>query len=361
MLFSPVQLGSLTLPNRIVIPPMCQYSARDGLVQDWHLMHYGQLAFSGAGLLILEATAVTPEGRISTEDLGLWSDATERSLTGLVRAIRAYSAMPLAVQLGHAGRKASQQAPWQGGLQIPTAQGGWRAKAPSAIPFEAGDEAPEALSLDGIREVVRAFAQATERAGRIGFDCVEMHTAHGYLLHEFLSPLSNSRTDAYGGSLENRMRLPLEVFEAMRAAFPAGRPVGARLSATDWVEGGWTVDESIELTRELKKRGCAYIHVSSAGLSAEQKIKLGPGYQVEFAARIKAAVGLPTIAVGLITEAEQAEQILVSEQADLVALGRAMMYNPRWPWHAAAHLGARVTAPPQYRRCAPYGVKNLFV
>ena len=360
MLFSPIQIGPLTLPNRIVIPPMCTYSAKAGLVQDWHLMHYGQMAFSGAGMLIVEVTAVDPAGRITDRELGLWSDAAEQSFAGLLRSIRAHSSMPVAVQLGHAGRKGSQQVAWLGGRQLPFSGGGWQTVAPSAMPFNADDLPPEALSVEAIKGIVRLFAQAAERAGRAGFDCVEMHAAHGYLLHQFLSPLSNVRSDAYGGSLENRMRLPLEIFEAMRAAFPADRPVGARLSATDWMESGWTVEESIELTKELKRRGCAYISVSSGGLAADQQVRLGPGYQVEFAAKIKAATGLSTIAVGLITEAPQAEQILISGQADMVALGRAMLYNPHWPWQAAAQLGDRVTAPPQYWRSAPSGVKNLF-
>ena len=359
-LFAPITLGPLHLANRVIIPPMCQYSAQDGLAQDWHRIHYGQLAFSGAGLLIVEATAVMPEGRISDRDLGLWSDETEAALAGMVRSIRRYSSIPLGVQLGHAGRKASQSAPWQGGVLLSQAQGGWQTVAPSAIPYAQGDLAPKALDQQGIDDIVTAFAKATQRAARIGFDCVEMHAAHGYLLHEFLSPLSNTRTDHYGGSLENRMRLPLRVFEAMQSVLPAGKALGVRISAQDWVDGGWSVDESIAFTKELKKRGSAYIHVSSAGLSAQQALTAGPGYQVPFAERIKAATGVPTIAVGLITTASQAEEVLVAGKADMVAVGRAALFNPHWPWQAAAELGAQVDAPPQYWRAAPHGAKNLF-
>ena len=359
LLFSPVDIGNLRLVNRIVVPPMCQYAAENGEARDWHVMHYGQLAFSGAGLLIIEATAVEAAGRISALDLGLWSDATEAAFARLLRGIRTYSAMPVGVQLAHAGRKASQQAPWLGGRGIPSSQGGWRTLAPSPLPFEEDGEAPIALDEQGIAAVVEAFGSAAARAGRLGFDCVEMHAAHGYLLHEFLSPLSNVRTDAYGGSLENRMRLPLRIFETIRAAFPHDKPVGARISAQDWVDGGWSVEESVILTQELKKRGCAYIHVSSAGLSPVQQITLCPGYQVPFAERIKQA-GLPTIAVGLITGAEQAEAILEAKQADLIAVGRGMLYDPRWGWHAAAALKAQVAAPPQYWRSQPHGLKDLF-
>lgn len=360
LLFSPVSIGPLTLRNRIVIPPMCQYSAANGEPGDWHLMHYGQLSFSGAGLLIIEATAVEAAGRISALDLGLWSDANEAAFARLLHGIRSYSSMPIGVQLAHAGRKASQEAPWLGGKSIPSTRGGWRTVAPSPLPFEEDGETPIVLDEAGMDAIIQAFVQATIRAARLGFDCVEMHAAHGYLLHEFLSPLSNVRTDAYGGSLENRMRLPLRVFDAIRAAFPQDRPVGARISAQDWVEGGWSVEESAVFTQELKKRGCAYIHVSSAGLSPVQKIALCPGYQVPFARKIKQAAELPTIAVGLITEPEQAEAILAAGDADLIAVGRGMLYDPRWGWHAAAALGGQVVAPPQYWRSQPREFKNLF-
>jgi 2,4-dienoyl-CoA reductase-like NADH-dependent reductase (Old Yellow Enzyme family) len=361
ILFSPQKLDDLTLPNRIVIPPMCQYSARDGKATDWHLMHYGQLACSGAGLIIVEATAVEPQGRISAHDLGLWSDEAAAAMSPVLRAIRSWSAMPVGVQLSHSGRKGSAEVPWKGGKQRSSAgQGGWRTEAPAALPFDPEDEKPLALDTRGIKRIVAAFAAAAGRAARIGYDLAEIHSAHGYLLHQFLSPLSNTRADEYGGSLENRMRLTLEVFEAVRAVFPAGKPVIARISAQDWVEGGWSVEESIVLTHELKARGCAAIHVSSGGLSPEQNIVPGPGYQTPFAAKIKAAVGLPTIAVGLITEALQAESILRAACADMIAVGRGMLYDPRWGWRAAAALGARVVVPPMCLRAAPHGVKTLF-
>ena len=361
-LFEPLALGSLRLENRIVIAPMCQYSAIDGTPGDWHLVHLGQLAESGAGLLILEATAVSPAGRISPQDLGLYSDANEAGLARVLKAVRAIAPIPIAMQIAHAGRKASVHVPWEGGGQIaPHAPGGWKTEAPSALPFADGGDAPIALDAAGLARVREDFVQTAQRAARLGIAAIEIHGAHGYLLHEFLSPLSNQRDDRYGGSLENRMRFPLEVFEAVRAAFPAERPVWVRISASDWVDGGWDVDQSVVFSRALAARGCAAIHVSSGGLSPAQAIPLGPGYQVPFARRIKAEVGLPTIAVGLITEPQQAEEILASGDADAIALGRAMLYDPRWPWHAAASLGAQVRAPRQYLRSQPRELKNLFI
>ncbi|TPG61134.1 NADH:flavin oxidoreductase/NADH oxidase [Roseomonas nepalensis] len=360
-LFEPLQLGGLRLANRIVIAPMCQYSATDGAAGDWHLIHLGHLALSGAGLMILEATAVSPEGRISPADLGLYDDATEAALARVLPAVRANSPMPIAVQLSHAGRKASSRAPWDGGAQIPPgAPGGWKTEAPSAVPHSSDEDAPRALDRAGLDRVRGDFVRAAERAARLGLDGIEIHGAHGYLLHQFLSPLANHRTDEYGGSLENRLRFPIEVFDAVRAAFPAERPVWMRISATDWVPGGWDVEGTVALSRALKERGCAAIHVTSGGVSPQQAIKLGPGYQVPFAQRVKAEVGLPTIAVGLITEAEQAEAIIANGEADAVSLARAMLYDPRWPWHAAARLGARVVAPKQYWRSQPREYKDLF-
>lgn len=362
-LFQPLALGPLMLPNRIVIAPMCQYSADgEGSATDWHLMHLGTLALSGAGLLTLEATAVSAEGRITAQDLGLYSDANEAALGRVLAAVRAHSAMPVAIQLAHAGRKASSRAPWLGGQQVPIGQpGGWPAVAPSALAHGANEQPPAALDAAGLRRVRDDFVAAALRAARLGIDAIELHAAHGYLLHQFLSPLANRRrTDAYGGSLENRLRFPLEVFDAVRAVFPADRPVWVRLSASDWIDGGWNVEQSIAFAQALKERGCAAIHASSGGVSPQQAIKLGPGYQVPFAQQLKAAVDLPTIAVGLITEAQQAEAIVASGQADAVALARAMLYDPRWPWHAAAQLGARVSAPPQYWRCQPRELKDLF-
>jgi 2,4-dienoyl-CoA reductase-like NADH-dependent reductase (Old Yellow Enzyme family) len=361
-LFQPLSLGPLTLPNRIVIAPMCQYSAHDGSATDWHLIHLGHLALSGAGLLILEATAVAREGRITPGCLGLYSDANEAALARVLDAVRAHSPMPLAIQLAHAGRKASSAVPWEGGAQIALGQkGSWRAVAPSALAHIDGEDAPQALDDAGLARVREAFAAAARRASRLGLQGIELHAAHGYLMHQFLSPIANARSDAYGGSLANRMRFPLEVFDAVRAAFPAERPVWVRLSATDWVEGsGWDIGDAMAFAHALKDRGCVAIHVSSGGVSPRQKIALAPGYQVGLAARIKQATGLPTIAVGLITEAQQAEAIVSSGQADAVALARAMLYDPRWPWHAAAALGAQVSAPPQYWRSQPREFKDLF-
>jgi 2,4-dienoyl-CoA reductase-like NADH-dependent reductase (Old Yellow Enzyme family) len=360
-LFESVSLGSLVLPNRIIVAPMCQYSASNGTAGDWHMIHLGSLALSGAGLLIIEATAVTPEGRISPSDLGLYSDANEAALARVLAAIRANSPIAVAIQLAHAGRKASTRVPWEGGAPIPPDDpGGWQSVAPSAVPFASGDPPPAALDEVGMTHIRLAFAGAARRAARLGLNGLEIHAAHGYLLHEFLSPLSNRREDRYGGSLENRMRFPLEIFDTVRAAFPADRPVWVRISATDWVPGGWDLEESVVLARALELRGCAAIHVSSGGSSPEQSIPLGPGYQVPLAERIRRDVTIPVIAVGLITEPEQAEAIVVEGQADAVALARAMLYDPHWPWHAAARLGAQVVAPKQYERSAPHGLKQLF-
>ena len=360
-LFEPLQLGGLCLANRIVIAPMCQYSAEDGAAGDWHMIHLGHLALSGAGLLILEATAVSPEGRISPADLGLYSDRDEAALGQVLRAMRAHSPMPVAVQLSHAGRKGSSRAPWEGGAQIPPdAPGGWKTEAPSTLPHSPEEDAPVALDRAGLDRVRADFVRAAERAARLGLGGIEIHGAHGYLLHQFLSPLANERTDEYGGSLENRMRFPLEVFKAVRAAFPADRPVWMRISATDWVPGGWDIEGTIALSQALKARGCAAIHVTTGGVSPRQEIPLAPGYQVPFARQVKAAVGLPTMAVGLITEPEQAEGIIAAGEADAISLARAMLYDPRWPWHAAARLGATVSAPKQYWRSQPREYKNLF-
>jgi len=359
-LFSPITLGNLVLSNRIVIAPMCQYSAEHGQATDWHLIHLGQLALSGAGLLFIEATAVAPEGRISPGDLGLWSDQTEAALARVIKSIRQYSSMPIAIQLAHAGRKASTQVPWEGGQSIAPASGGWQTVAPSALPYAADDAQPLALNDDGLQRIRNDFVSAAQRAHRLGVDVIELHAAHGYLLHQFLSPLSNVRDDQYGGTLENRMRFPLEVFEAIRGAVPDDKPVGIRISATDWVSGGWDIEQSIVFAKELERRGCAFIDVSSGGLSPLQQIPVEPGYQVPFAQKIRRETGLTTIAVGLITEPEQAETIVSSGQADMVALARGMLYDPRWPWHAAAKLGAQVDAPKQYWRSQPREFKTLF-
>ncbi len=359
-LFTQFLLGRTKLENRIVIAPMCQYSAVDGLASDWHLIHLGQLAHSGAGLLIIEATAVTPQGRISPNDLGLWSEQTESALAAVLSKVRTYSNMPIAIQLAHAGRKGSSAVPWEGGGRLTREAGGWQTEAPSAVPWAEGEAAPTALDVQGMAEIRQAFVDAAIRAHRLGIEVIEIHAAHGYLLHQYLSPLTNVRDDNYGGSLENRLRFPLEVFEAVRSAVPADVAVGIRISATDWVEGGWDIEQSLAFAHALKQQACDFIHVSSGGLSPLQQIPAGPGFQVPFAKRIRQATGLPTIAVGLITEPEQAEHIVANGEADLVALARGMLYNPRWPWHAAAALGAQVTAPPQFWRSEPMGVKSLF-
>lgn len=359
VLFSPGRIHTLDLPNRVVIPPMCQYSAGDdGLPTEWHLMHYGSLAASGSGLLITEATAVSPEGRITPFDLGLWNDTQAAALEKLLHSIRAWGTIPFMVQLGHAGRKGSRTQPWHGGRPLP--EGAWSCVAPSALPFADADPVPVMLDAAGLESVKNDFAAAAIRADAAGFDGIEIHLAHGYLLHQFLSPLANIRDDVYGGSLENRLRFPLEVFAAVRSAFPPGKPVGVRISGSDWVDGGWDMAGSLALCRKLETLGCAFIHVSGGGLSPLQTLDVGPGYQVAMAGEIKRRTTLPVIAVGLITEAEQAESIVRAGDADLVAIGRAMLFNPHWTWQAAARLGAGVDAPPQYWRSAPHGAKGLF-
>jgi 2,4-dienoyl-CoA reductase-like NADH-dependent reductase (Old Yellow Enzyme family) len=340
---------------------MCQYSAVDGCMTDWHTIHLGHLAMSGAALLTIEATGVTPDGRISYGDTGLWSDKTEAAMARVLESVRRWSDMPIAIQLGHAGRKASTDKPWFGGAQIaPDQENGWQTVAPSPIPFAQRENPPQALDREGLNRIRQAFADAAVRAARLDLAAVQIHAAHGYLLHQFLSPLSNQRTDEYGGSLENRMRFPLEVFDAVRAAFPEDRPVTVRLSATDWVEGGWDIDQTIEFSTALEARGCAAIHVSSGGLHPAQQIPVGPSYQVPLARAVKQAVSVPVVAVGMITEFEQAEAIVGTGDADLVALARGILFDPRWPWHAAAELGGKVKAPPQYLRSQPRQYRELF-
>ena len=359
-LFSPCTLGTHTLKNRIAIAPMCQYSAVDGHATEWHTIHLGHLALSGAALLTLEATAVSPEGRISPGDLGLWSAAHEESLRPVIEAIRKHSPIRLAVQLGHAGRKASSAVPWEGGANLAPGDIGWQTVAPSALPHADGETVPLALDAAGLQKVQDDFVAAARRVHALGIEGIELHGAHGYLLHQFLSPLANRRTDDYGGSLENRMRFPLEVYDAVRAAFPTDRPVTMRVSGTDWVEGGWDGEQTVAFAKALEARGCDAIHVSSGGLSADQDIPVGPSYQVPLARQVKQAVSIPVVAVGLITDYEQAEAIIGTGDADLVALARTILYDPRWPWHAAAHLGGHVKAPNQYLRSQPRQFKDLF-
>jgi 2,4-dienoyl-CoA reductase-like NADH-dependent reductase (Old Yellow Enzyme family) len=359
-LFTPIKLRDLTLANRIMVAPMCQYSSVDGEANDWHFTHINSLALSGAAIFCIEATAVEAIGRITPGCLGLYNDATEAALRPILASVRKRSKAAVMIQLAHAGRKASSHTPWDGGQLIPVTEGGWRAEGPSAIPQKQGETPPLAFDAAGLARVRDAFVAAAKRAERLGIDAIEVHSAHGYLLHQFLSPIANQRTDQYGGSLQNRMRFPLEVFDAVRAAFPQPKPVGIRVSCTDWVEGGWDLEQTIQFARELQGRGVDWIDASSGGVSPLQKIPLGPGYQVPFAQAIREATGLPTIAVGLITEARQAEEIVASGKADMVALARAMLYDPRWGWHAAAELGGEVFAPPQYWRSQPSTQKALF-
>jgi 2,4-dienoyl-CoA reductase-like NADH-dependent reductase (Old Yellow Enzyme family) len=359
-LFSPIALRDLTLPNRIMVAPMCQYSAVDGSANDWHFTHINSLALSGAAMFCIEATHVEPIGRITPGCLGLYSDANEAALKPILASVRKHSKTAIAMQLAHAGRKGSSARPWDGGQQIPFAQGGWQTEAPSAVPHKEGEAPPLAFDAAGLARVREAFVSAAKRAERLGIDALELHFAHGYLVHQFLSPISNKRTDQYGGSLQNRLRYPLEVFDAVRAVFPASKPIGVKVSATDWVEGGWDLAQTIELAKELKTRGVDWIDASSGGVSPLQKIPLGPGYQVPLAEGIKKATGLTTMAVGLITEAKQAEEILATGKADMVTLARGMLYDPRWGWHAAAELGGHVEAPPQYWRSQPSTQKELF-
>ncbi len=353
-LFSPFSLRRLKLVNRIVVSPMCQYSAIEGCASDWHTIHWGQLLQSGAGMFTIEATAVSAIGRITYGCLGLYDDACERALGERLAIARGNApSVPVAIQLAHAGRKGSSHVPWEGGQLIPIDQGGWLPVAPSAIAQLATEPPPKAIDASTLVQIKGQFVDAAVRALRVGIDAIELHMAHGYLLHEFLSPLSNRREDAYGGSFDNRIRFPLEVFAAVRKAWPQDRPLGVRISATDWIDGGWALDDSIALAHLLRSAGCDWIDVSSGGISPAQKIPLGPGYQVPLARAIRRATSIPTVAVGLITDAKQADAIVRSQDADLVALARAMLWNPRWPWHAAASLGAHVQAPRQYWRSAP--------
>ncbi len=352
-LFTPLRLRELELPNRIVVSPMCQYSAVDGLATDWHTLHLGSLALGGAALLWIEATAVTPEGRISPDDLGLWSDAHAEALAPALAAVRRYSTIKVGIQLAHAGRKAATSSPWKGGRYLAPEEGGWIREAPSAVPYRS-EPPPQALDEAGLARIRQAFVDATRRAEALGLDAVEVHAAHGYLLHEFLSPLSNRRADRWGGDLEGRMRFPLEVVEAVRAAWPDGKPLFVRVSATDWVEGGWTSEDTVAFARACRERGVDVMDCSSGGLSPDQRVVVGPGYQVPFARKVRAEAGMPTMAVGLVTEPAAAEAVVARGDADLVALARGMLFDPHWAWRAALELGAEgVAAPPQYLRGSP--------
>lgn len=353
LLFSPIALRSLELANRIIVAPMCQYSAHNGTASNWHLVHLGQFAVSGAGLAIVEATGVEAEGRITPGCTGLYSDENEKAFEAIIAFYRDFGSAKIGIQLAHAGRKASANVPWKGAAPLSASEGAWQTCAPSALPYGPGWHVPQELTHDGLARIRKAFKQATERALRLNFDLIELHSAHGYLLHQFLSPITNKRSDEYGGSLENRMRFPLEIFDTVRAAWPEDRPLGLRFSATDWIDGGWDLESSVKYAQALVDKGCDFVDISSGGTSSEQKIVSSPGYQTEFAAKIRQESGAVTVAVGRITEPHQAETILRSGQADMVALARGITFDPRWPWHAAAALNDQASFPPQYMRSHP--------
>jgi 2,4-dienoyl-CoA reductase-like NADH-dependent reductase (Old Yellow Enzyme family) len=349
MLLEPIKLGTLNLRNRIVVSPMCQYSSPGGVPTDWHLVHLGSRAVGGAGLVFTEATSVSPEGRISPDDTGIWNDAQAEAWSRIANFIRGQGAAA-GIQLAHAGRKASTDAPWRGGGPLDAAHGGWTPVAPSAVAFDAGYPVPVALDAAGITKVVTDFRAAAQHARAAGFEVIELHAAHGYLLHQFLSPLSNVRTDGYGGPLENRARLLREVISAVRETWPAPMPLWVRLSATDWAEGGWDIDECVELARLLRVDGVDVIDCSSGGTVPHPKIPVGPGYQVPFAARIRREAGIATSTVGLITEPLQAEEILQRGDADVIEMAREFLRDPYFPRRAAKELGASIRAPEQYER-----------
>ena len=348
-LFTPIRLRSVDIRNRIFMSPMCQYSAHDGMPGEWHHVHYGARAAGGAGLVMMEATAVSPEGRITPYDLGLWTDRQAEALRPIVSFIKEQGAIP-AIQIAHAGRKACSDQPWKGGLPIKQKDGGWQPLAPSALAFSPASCIPKEMNQADIDNVVSQFAAATKRALTAGFEVVEIHMAHGYLLHEFLSPLTNRRTDAYGGSFENRSRLPLQVAKIVRELWPGDKPVMVRISATDWVEGGWDLPGSIELVRQLKSIGIDLVDVSTGGLTPDAAIPLAPGFQTPYAAAIRRETGMMVSTVGLITDAMQAEHILVTEQADAVSIGRELLRNSNWPLQAARSLRDDIPWPAQYQR-----------
>jgi 2,4-dienoyl-CoA reductase-like NADH-dependent reductase (Old Yellow Enzyme family) len=349
-LFTPIQLGGITLPNRVVISPMCQYSADDGSMTDWHLAHLGSMACSGAGLFVVEKTNVTREGRITHGCTGLYSDHNEAAMARAVQIYREITKNPIGIQIGHAGRKASAQVPWAGGRALGPNEDPWPTVAPSAIPFGEGWHTPRAFEISDLKKLVESYVAATLRAKRIGFDLVELHSAHGYLLHQFCSPLSNQRKDEYG---RNRTKFPLEVAAAVREVWPKDRALGIRINATDWMEGGWQPDDAVAYARELQRLGFDFICVSSGATVPQAKIPVAPGFQVPFAERIRKEVGIKVRAVGMIADPEQAEEILASGKADMVAMARAILDNPRWVWHAAERFGVKIDYPPQYARVHP--------
>jgi NADPH2 dehydrogenase len=350
-LFEPLAVGPMTLEHRITVAPMCQYSAVEGSMTDWHMQHLGSLALSGASMLVIEATGVTPEGRITHGCTGLYSDANEASMKRVIDFVRSVSPISLGIQLGHAGRKASAERPWEGRGALK--ENAWETVAPSPIPLADGWPTPRALDRAGMDAVRDAFVASAKRSLRLGLDFVELHSTHGYLLSEFLSPLSNRREDKYGGSLGNRMRFPLEVASAVRAVWPRDRVLGAKISGTDFADGGWSGDDAVAYARELKRVGLDYVTVSGGGVVLDAKVPTGPGYQVPYAERVRRESGITTGAVGLISDPHQAEEIVASGKADFVSLARAMLFDPRWPQHAAVALGGEVRYPPQYERASP--------
>ena len=356
-LFDPFSIRDITFANRVFVSPMCEYSSSNGLATDWHFVHLGSRAVGGAGLVFTEASAILPEARISPQDLGIWSDDHIEPLARIVRFIHEQGSVA-GMQLAHAGRKASTYRPWEGNGKIPESAGGWgNVVAPSPLPFADGYPRPRALSVDGIQEIVAAFAEAARRAGQAGFRVVEIHAAHGYLIHQFLSPLSNQRQDAYGGSFENRIRLLREIVAAVRSSWPDGAPLFVRISATDWTEGGWDIEQSVELARQLRTMGVDLIDCSSGGNVARAKIPVAPGYQTSFAEQIRRESQIMTGAVGMITSSVQAEHILATGQADAVIIAREFLRDPYWPLRAARELGQSITWPVQYLRAAPEGAQ----
>jgi 2,4-dienoyl-CoA reductase-like NADH-dependent reductase (Old Yellow Enzyme family) len=351
--------GPLKLPNRVIVAPMCQYSAHEGQATDWHLMHWGNLLNSGAAMFFIEATAVTPKGRITPTCLGLWDEATAAALHDkLGRARHLAPKVPVCMQLAHAGRKGSSAAPWNGGQLLDASHGGWQPEAPSPVPHLEQETPPDEITPQGLIDIEQAFVKAIQRADAMGIDAIELHGAHGYLFHQFLSPIANKRTDAYGGNFENRIRFPMQVFKAVRAAFTG--VLGMRISATDWVDNGWTPEETADFAARLKQEGANFVHISTAGVAAHQKIPVGPEFQVPFAKYVKDKVGLPTIAVGLITDPHKADDIIARGDADLIGLARSFLYKPRWMWEAAAALQGTVVASPQYWRSLPREAQTIF-
>jgi 2,4-dienoyl-CoA reductase-like NADH-dependent reductase (Old Yellow Enzyme family) len=353
VLFSPCHMRGLELANRIAVSPMCQYASDNGIMNDWHLMHYGQFAMGAAGLLFTEATHVSEIGRITPKCAGLWSDDQEADLKRIVDFCKTYGVAATGIQLAHAGRKASTHPPLKGGAPMTGTEGAWETLAPSPLPYGPDWPVPRELDKAGMNEIKQQFVDAARRCIGIGFDTIELHAGHGYLLNQFFSPLSNHRTDEYGGDVHKRIRYPLEVFEAIRKVWPDDKPLGLRVSAVDWVEGGTKIEDTIAFAQALEEIGCDYIDITSGGVDSRQKIKAGPGYQTGFASAVKKSVNIPVMAVGMITQAQQAEDVIARGDADIVMLARGMMYDPRWAWHAAKDLGAETTYPPQYIRCSP--------